>query len=78
MILLYRDKFLETNPKGNWHLVRLPVRVSGGLGRKEIDFSIPQEPADPDSTRRWDAFSSSLLLSPDGSRACYLPGTGVT
>jgi hypothetical protein len=68
LLILYRDKF-KLNPTGNWHLIRLTGPFSGELGREEIVFSIPQEPFDPESTRRWDGFSSRLLLSPDGSHA---------
>jgi len=68
LLFLFRDKF-RLNPKGNWHLIRLTGPFSDEVSREEIDFSIPQEPADPESARRWDAFSSRLLLSPDGSHA---------
>src|SRR5258707_14419167 len=68
LLILYRDKF-RPNSTGNWHLIRLTGPFSGELGREEIVFSIPQEPVDPESTRRWDAFSSRLLLSPDESHA---------
>lgn len=67
LLILYRDKF-RLKSTGNWHLMRLTGPFSGELGREEIDFSIPQEPVDPEDTP-WDAFSSRLLLTPDGSRA---------
>jgi len=68
LLVLYRDK-LKRNPKGNWHLVRLmPPFLDGDAGHEEITFSIPQEPVDPDSRRRWDTFSSLLLLNPAGDR----------
>jgi hypothetical protein len=66
LLILYRDKF-RMSPTGNWHLIRLTGPLAGEIKREEIDFSIPQEPVDPESARRWDAFSSRLLLSPDGS-----------
>jgi hypothetical protein len=68
LLILYRDKF-GMRQIGNWHLMRLTGPFSRELKREEIDFSIPQEPVDPESTRRWDSFSARLLLSPDGSRA---------
>jgi len=68
LLILYRDKF-RMRPTGNWHLVRLTGPFSSELKREEIDFSIPQEPVDPESTRRWDSLSARLLLSTDGSRA---------
>jgi hypothetical protein len=68
LLILYRDKF-RLNAKNNWHLICLTAPFSGELGREEIDFSIPQEPVDPEPTRRWDTFSFRLLLSPDGSHA---------
>jgi len=68
LLIPYRDKF-RMSPTGNWHLIRLTGPLAGELKREEIDFSIPQEPVDPESARRWDAFSSRLLLSPDGSHA---------
>jgi len=78
LVVLYRDKF-KPNPKGNWHLVRLMPPFLDGTGREEITFSIPQEPVDPDSARRWDDFSFVLLLSPDGSRGyAIFEGTVVT
>ena len=78
LVLLYRDKF-KLNPKGNWHLVRLAGPFTRDVRRERVDFSIPQEPVDPDSARRWDSFSSSLLLTADGSRAyATFQGTVVT
>lgn len=68
LLILYRDKF-GMRQVGNWHLVRLTEPFSREPKREEIDFSIPQEPVDPESTRRWDSFSARLLLSPDGGRA---------
>jgi hypothetical protein len=68
LLILYREKF-RLNPTGNWHLIRLAGPFSGELRREEIAFSIPQEPVDPESRRRWDSFSSRLVLSPDGSHA---------
>jgi hypothetical protein len=68
LLILYRDKY-RMSPTGNWHLSRLTGPFSGELKREEIDFSIPQEPVDPESGRRWDSFSVRLLLSPDGSHA---------
>jgi hypothetical protein len=78
LLILYRDKF-RMSPTGNWHLIRLTGPFSGELKREEIDFSIPQEPVDPESTRRWDSLSDRLLLSPDGSRAfAVFEGSVVT
>src|SRR5580704_13917486 len=78
LLILYRDKF-RMSQKGNWHLLRLTGPFSGELKREEIDFSIPQEPVDPESSRRWDSFSARLLLSPDGSRAyAVFEGSVVT
>lgn len=68
LLILYRDKF-RLNAKSNWHLIRLTGPFYDELEREEIDFSIPQEPVDPERTRRWDTFSFRLLLSPDGSHA---------
>jgi hypothetical protein len=68
LLILYRDKF-RLNPTGNWHLIRFALPSSGELRREEIAFSIPQEPVDPESSRRWDSFSSRLVLSPDGNHA---------
>jgi len=78
VLILYRDKF-RRSPTGNWHLIRLTGPFSGEPKREEIDFSIPQEPVDPESTRRWDSFSDRLLLSPDGSHAfAVFDGSVVT
>jgi hypothetical protein len=68
LLILYRDKFRRSQ-KGNWHLIRLTGPFTGELKREEINFSISQEPADPESTRRWDSLSARLLVSHDGSRA---------
>jgi hypothetical protein len=68
LLILYRDKFTKS-PKGNWHLIRLTAPLFSESEREEIHFSIPQEPVDPESTRRWDTLSCRLLLSPDGSHA---------
>jgi hypothetical protein len=78
VLILYRDKFKRSRT-GNWHLIRLTGPFSGEPKREEIDFSIPQEPVDPESTRRWDSFSDRLLLSPDGSHAfAVFDGSVVT
>ncbi|MGB7731034.1 MAG: hypothetical protein WBL50_23610 [Candidatus Acidiferrum sp.] len=78
VLILYRDKF-KKSPTGNWHLIRLTGPFSGEPKREEIDFSIPQEPVDPESTRRWDFFSDRLLLSSDGSHAfAFFDGSVVT
>jgi hypothetical protein len=68
LLILYRDN-LKQSPKGNWHLLRLSAPISTESSREELSFSIPQEPTDPDPSRRWDSFASNLLLSPDGSHA---------
>lgn len=78
LLILYRDKF-GVRQIGNWHLIRLTGPFSRELRREEIDFSIPQEPVDPESSHRWDSFSARLLLSPDGSRAyAVFEGSVVT
>ena len=76
VLILYRDKFKRSRT-GNWHLIRLTEPFSGEVKREEIDFSIPQEPVDPESTRRWDSFTVRLLVSLDGSRAYAVFGGSV-
>jgi hypothetical protein len=68
LLILYRDNS-KLKDNGNWHLIRLTEPLSDKPLREEIIFSIRQEPFDPDSTRRWDGFSSHLLLSPNGNHA---------
>jgi hypothetical protein len=68
LLILYRDNS-KLKDNGNWHLIRLTEPLSDKPLREEINFPIRQESSDPDSTRRWENFSSHLLLSPDGNHA---------
>ncbi len=75
VLVLYRDRW-KADARGNWHLVRVSDLWAHPKA-EEIVFAPQEEPSDPDRSRTWEGFGTSLHVTEGGTTAYAVFGGGV-